>query len=187
MGAAPFERSASQADRRKKLEPTAPFSAYRRAAVIARTSFHAEPDVTLPRRRTPRLGKYLDRDEKLATSAPAFPAKAGTHASSAPNFSSNALVYQRPTSSCGGTIDPGLRRGRRVDRLPKDSRRADVARGGLRPPLQFLRLSTRRLGELLGPSRAARGATRADLRIGGGRLRTRRSRRHGEVTTRHAG
>jgi hypothetical protein len=35
------------------------------------------------------MGKYLDRDEKLATSAPAFPAKAGTHGSGAPNFSSN--------------------------------------------------------------------------------------------------
>jgi hypothetical protein len=36
-------------------------------------------------------------------------------------------------------------------------------------------------------SRAARGATRTNLWVGGGGLRARRSRRHREVTRRHAG
>jgi len=65
-----------------------------------------------------RLGKYPDRDEKLAISAPAFPAKAGTHGSAGPNFS-NDCNSPTATRSCGGTMDPGFRRGRRVDRLPK--------------------------------------------------------------------
>jgi heme A synthase len=68
-----------------------------------------------------RLGKHPDRDEKLATSAPAFPAKAGTHGSAVPNFSSNCSSLPTTTSSRGGTMDPGFRRGRRVDRMPKDS------------------------------------------------------------------
>jgi hypothetical protein len=40
-------------------------------------------DIASTPRSAKRLGKYLDRDEKLATSAPAFPAKAGTHGSGA--------------------------------------------------------------------------------------------------------
>jgi hypothetical protein len=36
--------------------------------------------------RATRLGKYPDRDGKLATSALAVPAKAGIHASAASNF-----------------------------------------------------------------------------------------------------
>jgi hypothetical protein len=58
------------------------------------------------------------------------------------------------------------------------------------PPLQILKLSTRHPDGLL--SRAARGTTRAGLwvgggGVGGGGLRARRSRRHGEVTRRYPG
>jgi hypothetical protein len=56
-----------------------------------------------------RLGKYPDRDEKLAISAPAFPAKAGTHGSASPNFSSDCGSLATTTSSRGGMMDPGFR------------------------------------------------------------------------------
>ena len=59
-----------------------------------------------------------------------------------------------------------------------------MPRGGLAPLFRSSDFSTQRPGGLL--SRAARGAARTDLWVGGGGLRTRRSRRHGEVTRRHA-
>ena len=55
-----------------------------------------------------RVGKYPDRDEKLATFAPAVPAKAGTHGSAAASFSGNCSALPTLTSSCGGTVDPGF-------------------------------------------------------------------------------
>jgi hypothetical protein len=53
-----------------------------------------------------RLGKYPDRDEKLATSAFAVPAKAGIDASAASNFSSDCSALPAVTGSCGGNNGP---------------------------------------------------------------------------------
>jgi hypothetical protein len=69
--------------------------------------------------RAQRAGKYSDRNEKLATSLSLSRRKPGPMALLPRASQAMAVPYQRPQARAAGTMDPGFRRARCVDRLLK--------------------------------------------------------------------
>jgi hypothetical protein len=98
----------------------------------------------------------------------------GDRRASPTRFGPHAQIPTRPQSAGGsGSCRPPTN--------PRAAVRDGMPGGGLRPLFKFSGPQHNfRTG--YEPPRAARGAAGAYLWVGGGRLRTRRSRRHGEVT-----